>query len=166
QIARYELQVLPGEAGQVAVASPAATPPPTPAPAQAAPLRAAADEPAPVVRVGPPATSGRGGSESAPPPDAAPLPRAAAVSVATLVVVDGPSAGRAMPLHKPLTTVGRPGVTVAAVLRTAEGHAVRQSDGTEPVLLNGVPIGDQAQPLHAGDVLTVAGTRIRYVTDA
>ncbi len=165
QIARYELRVVPDDVTGSAASAAGATPPLSASPA--APTAGAATGPdasAPTpVSAAPTAASAPAAPDTATPAHPAPTPESSAAAIsASLEVVEGPAAGRRMTLHKPTTTLGKPGRCVAAVLQTADGHAIRQTEGGEAVLVNGVAIGTRTQPLHDGDVLTVAGTRIRY----
>ena len=70
-----------------------------------------------------------------------------ALPLAKLQVLSGAFAGRELELTKALTTLGRPGVQVAAITRRAEGyyvvHVESGEEGDYP-LVNGQPIGAQA----------------------
>ena len=73
-----------------------------------------------------------------------------ALPLAKLQVLSGAFAGRELELTKALTTLGRPGVQVAAITRRAEGyyivHVESGKEGDFP-LVNGQPIGAQARKL-------------------
>jgi pSer/pThr/pTyr-binding forkhead associated (FHA) protein len=93
---------------------------------------------------------------------------AVAISVhrnAKVQVLSGPFAGREMELTKVLTTLGRPGVQVAAITRRAEAHYLVHVEsgatGSFP-LVNGNPIGAQAQRLRDNDVITLAGVKMAF----
>src|SRR5262249_32274977 len=77
---------------------------------------------------------------------------AAALKKAKLQVLSGAFAGRELDLNKALTTLGRPGVQVAAITRRADGffivHVDSGKDGDFP-LLNGSPIGSNTTRLSA-----------------
>ena len=110
-----------------------------------------------------------------PPP--VPAPAAAATSTTTqgfgngslpkarLQVLSGQFAGRELELVKTLTTLGRPGVQVAAITRRADGfyiiHVESGRDGDYP-LVNGTPIGPQARKLHDNDVVQLAGVKMGF----
>ncbi|MDH4074181.1 MAG: FHA domain-containing protein, partial [Gammaproteobacteria bacterium] len=83
-----------------------------------------------------------------------------ALPLAKLQVLSGAFAGRELELTKALTTLGRPGVQVAAITRRAEGyyivHVESGEDGNYP-LVNGQPIGAQARKLNDNDVVQLAG---------
>lgn len=84
---------------------------------------------------------------------------------AKLQVLSGAFAGRELELSKALTTLGRPGVQVAAITRRADGyfivHVDSESDGNFP-LVNGSPIGAQARKLQDNDVIQLAGVKMGF----
>jgi pSer/pThr/pTyr-binding forkhead associated (FHA) protein len=84
---------------------------------------------------------------------------------ARLQVLSGQFAGRELELVKTLTTLGRPGVQVAAVTRRSDGfyivHVESAQDGDYP-LLNGVSTGPQARRLHDNDVVQLAGVKMGF----
>jgi len=88
-----------------------------------------------------------------------------ALPMAKLQVLSGAFAGRELELTKALTTLGRPGVQVAAVTRRAEGyyivHVESGEDGDFP-LVNGQPIGAQARRLSDNDVVQLAGVKMGF----
>lgn len=83
-----------------------------------------------------------------------------------LRVASGPNAGKELELSKALTTVGKPGVQVAAITRRADGyyivHIGGDSTSSRP-LVNGQPIDSQARRLANGDTVELAGTRMTFV---
>ena len=84
---------------------------------------------------------------------------------ARLQVLSGQFAGRELELVKTLTTLGRPGVQVAAITRRADGfyivHVESGREGDYP-LVNGAAIGPQARRLHDNDVLQLAGVKMGF----
>jgi len=88
-----------------------------------------------------------------------------ALPKAKLQVLSGAFAGRELELLKALTTLGRPGVQVAAITRRAEGYFIVHVDsgkeGDFP-LVNGTPIGPQARRLHDNDVIQLAGVKMGF----
>lgn len=88
-----------------------------------------------------------------------------ALPLAKLQVLSGAFAGRELELTKALTTLGRPGVQVAAITRRAEGyyvvHVESGEEGDYP-LVNGQPIGAQARKLSDNDVLQLAGVKMGF----
>ncbi len=88
-----------------------------------------------------------------------------ALPKAKLQVLSGQFAGRELDLVKTLTTLGRPGVQVAAITRRADGyyivHVESGREGDFP-LVNGSPIGPQARRLHDNDVVQLAGVKMGF----
>ena len=109
------------------------------------------------------------------PPPPAPAPAATTTTThgfgngvlpkARLQVLSGQFAGRELELVKTLTTLGRPGVQVAAITRRADGyyiiHVESGKEGDYP-LVNGTPIGPQARKLHDNDVMQLAGVKMGF----
>jgi len=94
---------------------------------------------------------------------AAPAP--APVLKAKLQVLSGQFAGRELELTKALTTLGRPGVQVAAITRRADGYSivhVESARSGDYPLVNGEPIGPQARKLMDNDVITLAGVKMGF----
>ncbi len=91
-----------------------------------------------------------------------------ALPLAKLQVLSGAFAGRELELTKALTTLGRPGVQVAAITRRAEGyyvvHVESGEEGDYP-LVNGQPIGAQARKLTDNDVLQLAGVKMGFFAE-
>jgi len=88
-----------------------------------------------------------------------------ALPLAKLQVLSGTFAGRELELVKTLTTLGRPGVQVAAITRRAEGYYVVhvESGKTEGYpLVNGMAIGAQARKLQDNDVIQLAGVKMGF----
>jgi pSer/pThr/pTyr-binding forkhead associated (FHA) protein len=121
----------------------------------------------------------RAATESAAPPAAAAPAAAPAASAqlrsaaekgaparpAKLQVLSGQFAGRELELAKTLTTLGRPGVQVAAISRRSDGYYVVHVESARPgdyPLVNGQPIGPQARRLQDNDVLTLAGVKMGF----
>jgi len=90
---------------------------------------------------------------------------AAPLKKAKLQVLSGAFAGRELELTKALTTLGRPGVQVAAITRRSEGyyivHVDSESDNNFP-LVNGAPIGSSARKLADNDVIQLAGVKMGF----
>ena len=88
-----------------------------------------------------------------------------ALPMAKLQVLSGAFAGRELELTKALTTLGRPGVQVAAVTRRAEGYYIVHVESGTPddfPLVNGQPIGAQARRLSDNDVVQLAGVKMGF----
>ena len=90
---------------------------------------------------------------------------AAALKKAKLQVLSGAFAGREVELSKALTTLGRPGVQVAAITRRNEAYYIVHVDSGKEndfPLLNGTPIGPQATRLNDNDVIQLAGVKMGF----
>jgi len=90
---------------------------------------------------------------------------AVAISKAKLQVLSGAFAGRELELIKALTTLGRPGIQVAAITRRAEGYYIVHVDSEKEndyPLVNGVAIGPQARRLNDNDVVQLAGVKMGF----
>jgi pSer/pThr/pTyr-binding forkhead associated (FHA) protein len=120
-------------------------------------LRAATDAVAPALAPAP--------SVAASPAAAAAAEKGAPARPAKLQVLSGQFAGRELELAKTLTTLGRPGVQVAAISRRSDGYYVVHVESSKPgdfPLVNGQPIGPQARRLHDNDVVTLAGVKMGF----
>ncbi len=95
------------------------------------------------------------------PPPAMPAPVADAEAV--IKVLSGRAIGRELALTKPVTTLGKPGVAVAAITRRSSGFALHHAEGEARVQINGTPIGSDAVILQDGDILELAGTRMQFL---
>ncbi len=98
-------------------------------------------------------------------PGPAPEPAATALPKAKLQVLSGAFAGRELELTKALTTLGRPGIQVAAITRRAEGYYIVHVDSgkeNDYPLVNGVPIGPQARKLADNDIVQLAGVKMGF----
>jgi hypothetical protein len=90
---------------------------------------------------------------------------ASLVKNAKLQVLSGAFAGRELELSKALTTLGRPGVQVAAITRRAEGYFIVHVDSGKDddyPLVNGAAIGAQAKRLADNDVIQLAGVKMGF----
>jgi len=93
--------------------------------------------------------------------DAAPMQ----LPTAKLQVLSGKFAGRELALTKALTTLGLPGVQVAAISRRAEGFFIVHVDSGKQddfPLVNGRSIGPQVKTLQDNDVIQLAGIKMGF----
>ncbi len=98
--------------------------------------------------------------DAVPPPDAPSKP-----ILGKLKVTNGGNAGKELELTKALTTIGRPGVQVAAITRRADAYYIVQvgaNSGPKPKV-NGMPLGAGAQRLSDGDSIELAGTQMQFL---
>lgn len=78
-------------------------------------------------------------------------------------VLSGAAAGREVTLTKVVTTIGKPGVAVAAITRRPHGYVVVHVEGAEQPTVNGAAIGATPVGLKNGDVLQLAGTQMQFI---
>lgn len=83
-----------------------------------------------------------------------------------LRVSSGSNKGKELELTKALTTIGKPGVQVAAITRRSDGyyivHVGGASGGRRP-MVNGSEIDTQARRLAPNDTIELAGTRMEFL---
>ena len=116
---------------------------------------------------------GTGSIMAAPAPAPAPAsvyPAGAALSAAAagsahaaIKVLSGAASGREVPITKVVTTIGKPGVAVAAITRRFNGYMVHHVEGAGNPMLNGNPIGIDPLVLKNGDLIELAGTQMQFV---
>ena len=84
---------------------------------------------------------------------------------ARLQLLSGANSGKELQLTKILTTLGKPGVQVAAITRRPTGYFLivvdAGSSGQMP-LVNNTPVGKQAHPLSDADEIEVAGVKMGF----
>lgn len=105
---------------------------------------------------------------SIPPPlpvraEGAPATAELASLAAAIKVLSGAAAGREVPLVKVVTTIGKPGVAVAAITKRPYGFVVAHVEGANKPTLNGAAIGAEPVTLKNGDLLELAGTQMQFV---
>lgn len=100
------------------------------------------------------------------PAPAAAAPVADKPQTGRLRVEGGSNAGRELELTKALTTIGKPGVQVAAITKRADGfyivHVGGATGGKRPQV-NGQEVDAQARKLNDGDVIELAGTKMKFL---
>lgn len=82
---------------------------------------------------------------------------------ASIKVLSGAASGREVPLTKVVTTIGKPGVAVAAITRRQQGFVVHHVEGAGNPTLNGAPIKADPIALKNGDLIELAGTQMQFV---
>ncbi|HEX4986909.1 MAG TPA: FHA domain-containing protein [Burkholderiales bacterium] len=97
-------------------------------------------------------------------PTAAPAPAAAATGqpVGTIQILSGPNAGKELPLAKPLTTLGKPGVQVAVIAKRPQGYFLTHVEGANFPVVNGKTLDAQAHQLGDHDVIELAGVKMEF----
>ncbi|MEK8027353.1 MAG: hypothetical protein RLY78_3785 [Pseudomonadota bacterium] len=89
---------------------------------------------------------------------------AATPTTASIKVLSGAAAGRAVTLTKVVTTVGKPGVQVASITKKPSGHYVlAHVEGAQRPSINGIALTSDTAPLNNGDLIELAGTQMQFV---
>ena len=83
--------------------------------------------------------------------------------VATIKVMSGPAAGREVALVKVVTTIGKPGVGVAAITKRLTEFVISHVEGIDRPYVNGAPIGSEPVVLGNGDMLELAGIKMQFL---
>jgi len=97
------------------------------------------------------------------PPRPTPAMASGATGQASIKVLSGAASGREVPLTKVVTTIGKPGVAVAAITKRQHGFVVHHVEGAGNPSLNGTPIGTDPVSLKNGDLIELAGTQMQFV---
>jgi pSer/pThr/pTyr-binding forkhead associated (FHA) protein len=117
--------------------------------------------PKPAAGAAAPATAA---AAAATPPIAGAVPaRTGEPANASIKVLSGAAAGREVPLVKVVTTIGKPGVAVAAITKRSHGFVVAHVEGSNKPTLNGAAIGPEPVTLKNGDMLELAGTQMQFL---
>ena len=85
---------------------------------------------------------------------------------AVIEIKNGAKSGQILPIDKPVTTLGRPGIQIAAIMRKPDGYFlmhIESDDSVERPTLNRDVIGDEPVMLHSGDELNVAGIDVEFM---
>lgn len=81
---------------------------------------------------------------------------------ASIKILNGVNAGKQTLLSKSLTTLGRPGIQVAVIIRRSDGYYITHVEGDRPAQVNDHAIGSNTQALVHGDVIDVAGAHLQF----
>ncbi|MFK7860549.1 MAG: FHA domain-containing protein [Granulosicoccus sp.] len=85
---------------------------------------------------------------------------------AVIEIKNGAKSGQILPIDKPVTTLGRPGIQIAAIMRKPDGYFlmhIESDDSVDRPTLNSDSVGDEPVLLHSGDELTVAGIDVEFM---
>ena len=89
-------------------------------------------------------------------------------AAASITFLSGANKDQNLKLRKNLTTLGKPGVQVAAITRRSTGYfliVVDASTSTTRPKVNGAEIGQLAHPLNSGDTIEVASIEMKFFLD-
>ena len=81
---------------------------------------------------------------------------------ASIRVLNGAAAGREVQLIKDRTTLGKPGVQVAAIDKRGGGFVLTHVEGAQRPTVNGAPVAGDGLSLRHGDIIELAGTRMQF----
>lgn len=100
-------------------------------------------------------------------PPAAPIPPVALAAPAMapmgiIQILSGPNAGKELPLVKPLTTLGKPGVQVAVIAKRPHGYFITHVEGANFPVVNGKTLDAQAHQLGDHDIIELAGVKMEF----
>ncbi|MEO8166436.1 MAG: FHA domain-containing protein, partial [Betaproteobacteria bacterium] len=116
-------------------------------------LRQAEDVVNPLAAVGtatlPPVPSAALAKLATPPPP----PAAPGQGIGVIQILSGPNAGKELPLAKPLTTLGKPGVQVAVIAKRPHGYFITHVEGANFPVVNGKTLDAQARQLGDHDIV-------------
>lgn len=82
---------------------------------------------------------------------------------AMIKVMSGAAMGREVPLTKAVTTIGKPGLAVAAITRGPAGFAVHHVEGGGDPTVNGAVMSSEPTALKNGDLIQLAGTQMQFI---
>lgn len=85
---------------------------------------------------------------------------------AVLRILSGARAGEQIMLSKALTTIGRMGQAVAAIVNDANHFIIMHVDGKAYPRLNGVCIGETIRSLTYDDVIDLSGTQVVFCRES
>lgn len=87
-------------------------------------------------------------------------------SGAVIEIKNGAKSGQVLPIDKPVTTLGRPGIQIAAIMKKPQGYFlmhIESEDHSDRPKLNDSMIGDDPVMLNSGDSLNVAGIDVQFM---
>lgn len=82
---------------------------------------------------------------------------------ALIRVMSGSAAGREVALLKVVTTIGKPGIAVAAITKRPHGFVLAHVEGAKRTTLNGMPVGDEPMAMKNGDMIELADTQMQFL---
>jgi pSer/pThr/pTyr-binding forkhead associated (FHA) protein len=78
-------------------------------------------------------------------------------------VIKGAAAGREMALVKDVTTLGKPGIAVAAIIRKPHGFDISHVEGDPAAMVNGVSVAGGPIALKSHDQIELGDNRLEFV---
>ena len=89
-------------------------------------------------------------------------PAAAGQGIGTIQILSGLNAGKELPLSKPLTTLGKPGVQIAVIAKRPQGYFITHVEGANFPVVNGKTLDSQAHQLGDHDIIELAGVKMEF----
>jgi hypothetical protein len=83
-------------------------------------------------------------------------------TLGVLRIISGPGAGQMLELSRPVTTLGKPGIQVAAITLRDGQYYLGLVEGTDLPLINGSEIKTLPCQLRARDVISIAGIPLEF----
>lgn len=77
-------------------------------------------------------------------------------------IVNGNNAGKELELVKTLTTLGKPGLQVAVIVRRPDGYYLTHVEGPHMPMVNGKDIGGQSHKLDDHDIIEVGKVKMEF----
>ena len=79
-----------------------------------------------------------------------------------MVLNDSETPGKRIPLASGSTSLGKTGMQIGVVARTANGYLLKRIEGMAGLLLNGKSVPADGTLLKNGDIVVVSGTRLQF----
>lgn len=83
-------------------------------------------------------------------------------TLGVLKISSGPGAGQTLELSKPVTTLGKPGIQVAAITLRDGQYFLGLVEGTDLPLINGSEIKTLPCQLHTRDIINIADVELEF----
>lgn len=80
-------------------------------------------------------------------------------------VLNGRASGREMELTKVVTTIGKPGLSVASITRKPHGFDLAYVEGDSVASVNGVAVDNGPITLKNNDQIDLGGIRLEFISD-
>lgn len=77
-------------------------------------------------------------------------------------ILAGAGAGKTLDLTRSVTTLGKPGIQVAAIAKRQEGYFLSLVEGAEAPLVNGEPADPRSCALRDHAIIEIAGIRLEF----
>lgn len=88
---------------------------------------------------------------------------ATSAGTALIRVMSGSAVGREVALLKVVTTIGKPGIAVAAITKRPHGFVLAHIEGAKRTTLNGMSVGDEPMAMKNGDIIELADTQMQFL---